>query len=305
MCYSAQIEASFKAYFRRFGAGVSFSEYAAKVRELDYRYPPNIERDFADPQTVEECEIFELIQRRRNLLLKQAEQLLFEQRTRLVAAERKLQIKETKAASESARIARNKIEWATERLASLRRAESRPGDSRVYPGWYCPVLVLEEGKPQLHLMRYQCRPAGKPAYYDAKYPGTYNARRDNLKKFWRAQYGSTHGLVLARAFYEHVKAADGSHRILEFRPQSWNQDMLVACLWSRWTAPGAEELLSFAAITDEPPPEVAAAGHDRCIVPIREADLEAWLSPSGRGDAALDAILDDRERPYYEHRIAA
>jgi putative SOS response-associated peptidase YedK len=305
MCYSAQIEASYKEYYRRFGAGISFSEYAAMVRELDCRYPPNIERDFADPQTAEEREIFELIQKRKGLQVSQAEQLLFEQRARLVAAERKLQVKETKAASESARIARKKIEWATERLSALRRMEPRASDSRVYPGWYCPVLVMEAGQPRVHLMRYQCRPAGKPAFYDTKYPGTYNARRDNLKKFWRAQYGRTHGLVLARAFYEHVKAPDGSNQILEFRPQGWDRDMLVVCLWSRWSAPGEEELLSFAAITDEPPEEVASAGHDRCIVPIREENVEAWLSPKGRGDAALDAILDDREHPYYEHRRAA
>ena len=32
-------------------------------------------------------------------------------------------------------------------------------------------------------MRYQCRLAGKPAFYDVKFPGTYNARRDNLEGF--------------------------------------------------------------------------------------------------------------------------
>jgi putative SOS response-associated peptidase YedK len=81
--------------------------------------------------------------------------------------------------------------------------------------------------------------------------------------------------------------------------------MLVACLWSRWVGSGGEELLSFAAITDEPPSEVAAAGHDRCIVPIKPSNIDAWLKPQ-RGDlASLYAILDDRERPYYEHRLAA
>ena len=82
------------------------------------------------------------------------------------------------------------------------------------------------------------------------------------------------------------------------------QEMLVACLWSRWTDPG-EDLLSFAAITDEPPPEIAAAGHDRCIIPIKPEHVEAWLNPDPRNLAALHAILDDRERPYYEHRLAA
>jgi putative SOS response-associated peptidase YedK len=64
-------------------------------------------------------------------------------------------------------------------------------------------------------------------------------------------------------------------------------------------------LLSFAATTDEPPPEVAAAGHNRCIVPIKAENLDAWLNPNASDLAALHAILDDRDRPYYEHRLAA
>jgi putative SOS response-associated peptidase YedK len=91
--------------------------------------------------------------------------------------------------------------------------------------------------------------------------------------------------------------------VLEFRPRP-TQDMLIACLWSHWRAPGQPDLLSFAAITDDPPPEVAAAGHDRCIIPIKPHNVEAWLNPAG-DRAAMQAILDDRERPYYEHRMAA
>jgi putative SOS response-associated peptidase YedK len=80
--------------------------------------------------------------------------------------------------------------------------------------------------------------------------------------------------------------------------------MLVACLWSHWKR-GDEELLSFAAITDEPPADVAAAGHDRCIIPIAEPNVDAWLSPDAKNLAAQYAILDDRARPHYEHRLAA
>jgi len=81
--------------------------------------------------------------------------------------------------------------------------------------------------------------------------------------------------------------------------------MLVACLWSHWRGAADETLDSFAAITDEPPPEVAATGHDRCIVPIKADNVDAWLTPAGRASAALYAILDDRAKPYYEHRLAA
>jgi putative SOS response-associated peptidase YedK len=92
--------------------------------------------------------------------------------------------------------------------------------------------------------------------------------------------------------------------VLEFRPNN-GQLMHVACLWSRWTAPGEPDLLSFAAITDEPPPEVEAAGHDRCIVPIKVENIATWLDPSRSNLEAVYAILDDRDRPYYEHRLAA
>jgi putative SOS response-associated peptidase YedK len=168
---------------------------------------------------------------------------------------------------------------------------------------YAPVMVWEDGQRVIEPMRYQCRPAGKPAFYDTKYPGTYNARRDNLEgSFWKDLFGFSHGILAVNAFYENVER-DGKNVVLEFRPQP-QQDMLVACLWSRWSEPGQPELLSFAAITDEPPAEIAAAGHDRCIIPIRPENIDAWLKPD-RARREQYAILDDRERPYYEHRLAA
>ncbi len=56
--------------------------------------------------------------------------------------------------------------------------------------------------------------------------------------------------------------------------------MLVACLWSHWTDPPGKEpdLLSSAAITDDPEPEVAAAGHDRTIINIKPEHVDAWLN---------------------------
>lgn len=78
-----------------------------------------------------------------------------------------------------------------------------------------------------------------------------------------------------------------------------------ACLWSRWTARGEKDLLSFAIITDDPPPEIAEAAHDRCPVPIKPEHLDAWLTPDARNLEAMDAILDDKATPYYEHRLAA
>ena len=63
--------------------------------------------------------------------------------------------------------------------------------------------------------------------------------------------------------------------------------------------------LSFAAITDEPEPEVAAAGHDRTIINITPEHVDAWLNPDPADLAALYRIFDDKRHPFYEHQLAA
>ncbi|WP_429555252.1 SOS response-associated peptidase family protein [Paraburkholderia sp. MM5477-R1] len=319
MCYSAQIEADYRKYVKEFGADVSLREFAQlyfeRSQKKKVRIPKAVDAAFADPKNEIEREIKALIDQFNQEQTAALEQELFKQRARLADTERTLQTKTTKVATESRRIATDKIDAARRRLDDIRRVELKDRDSRIFPGGYAPVMVIEDGHRVIKPMRYQCRPAGKPAFYDTKYPGTYNARRDNLEGFWKQLFGYSHGVMIVSAFYENVSRAKMEGRVLkegeedesvvlEFRPRAGGE-MLVACLWSRWTGSGEPDLLSFAAITDEPPPEVAAAGHDRCIVPIKPENIDAWLSPDPANLAALHAILDDRYRPYYEHRLAA
>ncbi|ADG20419.1 protein of unknown function DUF159 [Paraburkholderia atlantica] len=319
MCYSAQIEGDYRKYVKEFGADIGLREFAQlyfeRSKSKKVKIPKAVDAAFADPQNEIEREIKTLIDEFNLQQTAALEQELFKQRSRLADAERALQTKTTKAATESKRIATDKIDAARRRLDDIRRVELKDRDSRIFPGVYAPVMVIEDGHRVIKPMRYQCRPAGKPAFYDTKFPGTYNARRDNLEGFWKQLFGYSHGVMVVSAFYENVSRAKMEGRelkegeedenvVLEFRPRA-GSEMLVACLWSRWTAPGEPDLLSFAAITDEPPPEVAAAGHDRCIVPIKPENVDAWLNSDPANLAALHAILDDRERPYYEHRLAA
>ena len=51
-------------------------------------------------------------------------------------------------------------------LSDLHRTELEDRDSRIFPGPYAPVMVMENGGRVVKPMRYQCRPAGKPAFYD-------------------------------------------------------------------------------------------------------------------------------------------
>ncbi len=274
-----------------------------------------MEDDFENPVTEEEHRIHDLIKKFRSERTKQLEAELFKQKKRLADADRALYSEITKAAQESQRIAGNKIEALLDQIGDFKRTQPKTKDSRIFPMNYAPVVTLENGQLIVRPMRYHCRPARAPEAYDRKYPGLYNARRDNLEKFWREQWGHSHGIVVMTGFYENVAKHDFENRplrdgeaeknvVLNFNPQP-PVDMLVACLWSKWSAPRQFDLYSFAAITDEPPAEVAAAGHDRCIIPIKSENVMRWLDPEAQNPADLYGILDDRERPFFEHRIAA
>ncbi|MFM0432422.1 SOS response-associated peptidase family protein [Paraburkholderia aspalathi] len=306
MCYSAQIEADYKKYVKLFGATLSIREFADLYWEhggRELKLPLAMEAAFSNAQTDDERNIQALIAENKALRATKLEQELFKQRARLADAERILETKTTKAATESKRIATDKIDAAVRRLADLKRSTLKDSDSRIYPGWYAPVMIVRDGRRIVVPMRYRCRLPGWTEQIEREKPGTYNARRDNLNGAWRKLFGYNHGIMVVDRFYENVDR-DGKNVVLQFDPTPPKQ-MLVACLWSRTPISGEPDLWSFAAITDEPPPEVAAAGHDRCIVPIKPDNVDAWLNPDPSDLAGLYAILDDRERPYYEHRMAA
>ena len=57
--------------------------------------------------------------------------------------------------------------------------------------------------------------------------------------------------------------------VLEFTPSD-NKPMYVAVIYDVWPNKESLEFYSAAAITMDPPPEIAETGHERCIVPIPE-----------------------------------
>lgn len=310
MCYSAQITAAYQKLVRMTGAALSLQEFAALYAhdpgKKRPKTPKSMDDAFRAGSSPAELAVWAEIEQWNRAESTILEQELFANRKRLADAERALQVKETKKAREDVRIAGNKIGRAKARLADLQRVEPKDRDSRVFPGVYAPVIVSEGGRLVIKPMRYQCRLAGKPANYDQRFPGTYNARRDSLEKFWAPAFGHTHCLMVVDTFYENVEGPDGKNQVVQFTP-STGEPMLVACLWSHWTDPAGKEpdLLSFAAITDDPEPEVAAAGHDRTIINIKPEHVEAWLNPGLTDLTALYRIFDDKRHPFYEHRLAA
>ncbi|HWS69767.1 MAG TPA: SOS response-associated peptidase family protein [Steroidobacteraceae bacterium] len=319
MCYSAQVIQVVRKLHRELGIRLDYEEaFRLFMRRLD---DPSIavsrgfEANFDNPSSDQERQIKAAIDEHRSRTATKVEKDLFSQKTRLVNAERSLKEKETKKAREDVRIATTKIETLTTKLSDLRRSETSPDDNRIFPMAYAGVIIKQDGQNVLTPMRYFCRPAGKPAFYDKKFPGLYNARRDNLEKFWGEQFGHHHALMVVESFFENVRLHAMQHRelkvgeeaqnvVLQFTPEP-AEPLLVACLWSHWTDPKEPDVRGFAAITDEPPADVAAAGHDRCIVNLKPEHVEAWLAPEGRSTEELQAILSDRAIPVIQHAEAA
>jgi putative SOS response-associated peptidase YedK len=308
MCYSAQLQAAYLKYLRETGAQMDLDQFVeifgARVSDSSIRIPRAIERWFDEPRNDQERVIKGYIDQYRSAEITKLEREVFAQKKRLADAERTLAAKPTKAAAESQRIATNKIQQALTRLERLKAVQPHPAEARIFPLHHAPIVMQAGEQRLMRLARYHCRLPGEPAFIDRKLPGLYNARRDSLGKYWKGLFGLSHAVMLVDSFFENVDR-EGRNQVLHFVPKPAGT-MLIACLYSEWRDPkGGTPLLSFAAITDEPPPEVAAAGHDRMIINLKPEHLDAWLSPQGRSLDEIQKILSDRQAPYYEHEVMA
>ncbi|KGM57472.1 hypothetical protein N799_05215 [Lysobacter arseniciresistens ZS79] len=318
MCYSAEAWTLLRDFIQETGAEIDMKSFwelylgrdeAYRIRNKmtdGHKIPKGLDLNFLHPKSDLEQKIHDLIAEWNGRKVSESEQELFKQVKRLADAERKLAVKETKAALNDQRIAGNKIKQLKRWIADAKRTSVEPTkDNRIFPDWYAPVLMMEQGKRVVRPMRYHCRPCGMDPSTDrtktGQVSGKYNARRDNLTKFWRNQFGHNHCLMLAETFYENVDDGKGGSKEIQFRPRT-GETMYVACLYSHWTDPKGKlpDLWSFAAITDEPEEEVAAAGHDRTIINIKPEHMDAWLNPDPDNLDALFAIFDDKQHPYYE-----
>jgi putative SOS response-associated peptidase YedK len=278
--------------------------FGARVSDSSIRIPRAVERWFDEPRNDGERKIKEFIDQFRAAEITKLEREVFAQKKRLADAERTLASKPTKAAAESQRIAGNKIEQAMTRLDRLKATKPHVAEARIFPMHYAPIVLQDGARRVMRLGRYHCRKPGEAEFIDRKLPGLYNARRDSLGKYWQGLFGVSHAVMMVESFFENVER-DGNNQVLHFVPRPADT-MLIACLAATWKDPkGGRPLLSFAAITDEPPAEVAAAGHDRMIINLKPEHLDAWLQPAGRSLDELQAILSDRQTPYYEHEVMA
>jgi hypothetical protein len=179
MCYSAQVIQMARKLNRQLGIRLDFDDieklFFRRLDDPSLIISRGFEANFDDPSTDQERRIKGAIDTHRSRLASKMEKDLFTQKTRLVNAERALKEKETKKARGDVRISTNKIEVLSTKLARLNSSEPDEEDNRIFPMVYAGVVIKKDGQSLLTPMRYFCRPAGKPAFYD---PG----RRELLRK---------------------------------------------------------------------------------------------------------------------------
>jgi hypothetical protein len=176
MCYSAQVESKWKRYVREMEARMAWSDFreVAQLRLADpskYRLPRGFDLEFADPQTDEERAIQELVDQYRKGQVTKLETEIFAQRKRQADAERKLAVKQTKAAAESMRIATTKVQQAMRKLSLLTDDKPDANDYRIFPRNFAPIILVRNDEKVMAPARYLLRQPGKPAFMDDKLSG--------------------------------------------------------------------------------------------------------------------------------------
>lgn len=196
-------------------------------------------------------------------------------------------------------------------LMGLKRKPSSPvlktpeDDGRVYPNYFAPVIVMENGKRVIKPMRYRVRLNGSTEEIPTKY-NVFNARIDALekRKTWQALFTRNHGLFPFIKFYEWVEEG-GRKKLINFSPDH-HEIMWAPCLFDHWQSKDKKiKFYSFALITDDPPPEIAEKGHDRCPIFLDSQNIDAWLTPEGKSKQEFYALLKQIEQVYYHFQWAA
>jgi hypothetical protein len=225
VCYSAQIWFDSHKY-ERFGGALNVKEFVQlfwekrKSGDWTRKISKAVRDAFSRPRNEAEMALAKLVAESNREAATALGFELDKQSERLRTAEVVLAgPKPTKKAASDQRIATDKIAKAMRDLDDLARKDARERDSRMFPGQFVPVMIDLDGQRTIVPMRYQCRLPGWSKAVERKYPGTYNARRDNLEKSWDKLFTRQHAVMVVDRFYENVEK-DGKNVVLEFSPQN-------------------------------------------------------------------------------------
>lgn len=309
MCYSAKLKSDFDKLRKQYHGQLEWDEFVEMVRQrqkgasigFDLKIPDGLITGLIAEGGRAAKEI-ELLQRRWKVEENQRlEAALTAASTELLTAQEKYNNRATKTNQAAVETKGRKVERARKALETARGPVEK--EYRIYPYYFAPILIEESGQRLIVPARYRILP-GTGVEVPNQY-NLFNARRDSLQsaRNWKALFGKKHALFPFLNFYEWVEREGKSVEIM-FNPEG-HSGMHAAALYEVYQHPELGTIRSFCMVTDEPPPEVRAAGHDRCPVFLKEDIIDAWLNPQGRSMQELDALLDRKETAFYAHALAA
>lgn len=170
----------------------------------------------------------------------------------------------------------------------------------VAPGQTMPVVVEEDGKIKVELMKWGLIPVW------AKDPAIgyrlINARDDHIfeKPMWRGVILKKRALIPATGFYEWQKPPAGSkqHKTPFYIHPKQIDLFSFAGVWSSWKDKDGKELKTYSIITTQPNKEMAKV-HNRMPVILRQSDEADWLEPSKAARQDVEPFL----HPFEDHGL--
>ena len=182
-----------------------------------------------------------------------------------------------------------------EALASRYKLDPIPDDLRenynVAPGHLMPIIVEEDGKQQLKMMKWGFVPVwAKDTKIGYK---LINARDDTIfeKPMWRSAILKKRCIVPADGFYEWKRPKDTKEQKQPFYIHPAQQDIFsMAGVWSAWKDAEGRTLETYSIITTNPNKEMRAV-HDRMPVILHKKDEADWLESSSVARVAVEPLL--------------
>jgi putative SOS response-associated peptidase YedK len=308
MCYSAMIEADLRELQRVFGVKIDWSSfdeaYAIRGQYSQAMIPSGLDSYIIqNAETPSQKRLAKMAKEHyQNEIEKFSKKLKkYEQDVK----DFELKIKSgSKAKDLKEKLEKRKatVEWHKEKIEYYEKIEEA-GAPRVFPNFYAPVIVKDGKENSIRLMRYHLCPKNGKELNAFQY-NLFNARRDKLleARTWKSIFGKQHAIFPFYRFYESVEGKNGESKIIYFQPKD-EKIMWAASIYEE--AKTEHGLLrTFAAVTDDPPPEVSAAGHDRCPVYLSNDHFEKWLAPHGVTKEELIELLTSVVPTVFKHEAA-
>jgi putative SOS response-associated peptidase YedK len=163
-----------------------------------------------------------------------------------------------------------------------------PPRFNISPTQPIPVIIVENGRRHLRLMRWGLIPAW------VKDPGKFslliNARMETVKEkpAFKNAIRRRRCLIPADGYYEWQASERGKRPF--FIHRRGGGPIALAGIAETWSGPNGEEL-DTAAIVTAPASADLALLHDRVPVTIREGDFEQWLDCSAQDVEAVTPLM--------------